>query len=82
MLTEPESCEAVLNDARAFVYSSPTARRKIMPQNSPRAMDSKPGHFEHPYAPRFTPGALLYAVGILLSRASKMPGRDGVFLPA
>ncbi|STE88213.1 putative lateral flagellar associated protein [Escherichia coli] len=37
-LTDIASCEAVLNDVRAFDYSSPTALWKIIPQSFPRAM--------------------------------------------
>lgn len=38
MLTEPESCEAVLNDACAFDLQLTYRPVEEMPQNSPRAM--------------------------------------------
>lgn len=81
MLTEPESCEAVLNDARAFdlqlTYrpaednaAELSARDAIVNQVILSTLT----------LPDLPPELSLYAVGILLSRASKMPGRDGDIL--
>lgn len=82
MLTEPASCEAVLNDARAFdlqlTYrpveenaAELSARDAIVNQVILSTLT----------LPDLTPELSLYAIGILLSRASKMPGRDGDILP-
>lgn len=81
MLTEPASCEAVLNDARAFELqltyrpveentAELSARDAIVNQIILSTLT----------LPDLTPELSLYAVGILLSRASKMPGRDGDIL--
>lgn len=81
MLTEPASCEAVLNDARAFdlqlTYrpveenaAELSARDAIVNQVILSTLT----------LPDLTPELSLYAIGILLSRASKMPGRDGDIL--
>ncbi|MGS5243338.1 lysine-N-methylase, partial [Escherichia coli] len=75
MLTEPASCEAVLNDARAFdlqlTYrpveenaAELSARDAIVNQVILSTLT----------LPDLTPELSLYAIGILLSRASKMPG--------
>lgn len=54
MLTEPASCEAVLNDANAFALQLTYRPVEEKCRRALRARcDSKPGHFEHPYAPRF-----------------------------
>ena len=81
MLTEPESCEAMLNDVRAFdlqlTYrpveenaAELSARDAIVNQVILSTLTLRD----------LTPELSLYAVGILLSRASKMPGRDGDIL--
>lgn len=81
MLTEPESCKAVLNDVRAFdlqlTYrpvednsAELSARDAIVNQVILSTLTLRD----------LTPELSLYAVGILLSRASKMPGRDGDIL--
>ncbi|EGI6811347.1 lysine-N-methylase [Escherichia coli] len=80
-LTDIASCEAVLNDARAFELQLTyrpveesigelSARDAILNQVvlSTLALTD------------LTPELSLYAVGILLSRASKMPGKDGDIL--
>lgn len=80
-LTDIASCEAVLNDARAFELQLTyrpveesigelSARDAILNQVvlSTLALTD------------LTPELSLYAVGILLSRANKMPGRDGDIL--
>lgn len=80
-LTDIESCKAVLNDARAFdlqlTYrpvednaAELSARDAIVNQAILSTLT----------LPDLTPELSLYAVGILLSRASKMPGRDGDIL--
>lgn len=77
-LTDIASCEAVLNDARAFdlqlTYrpvednaAELSARDAIVNQIILSTLT----------LPDLTPELSLYAVGILLSRVSKMPGRDG-----
>lgn len=58
MLTEPESCEAVLNDACAFDLQLTYRPVEENAAELSARCDSKPCHFEHPYAPRFNPGAL------------------------
>ncbi|HHI4041187.1 TPA: lysine-N-methylase, partial [Escherichia coli] len=80
-LTDIESCKAVLNDARAFdlqlTYrpvednaAELSARDAIVNQAILSTLT----------LPDLTPELSLYAVGIVLSRASKMPGRDGDIL--
>ncbi|WP_421356721.1 lysine-N-methylase [Pseudocitrobacter faecalis] len=78
MLTEPESCEAVLINANAFEL-----------QLTYRSMEESAGELSARDAilnqvilsaltlADLTPELSLYAVGILLSRAGKMPGKDG-----
>ena len=80
MLTEPESCEAVLNDACAFDLAHLRPVEEKMPQSFRARCNSKPGDFEYLTLPDLTPELSLYAIGIVLSRASKMPGRDGDIL--
>ncbi len=80
-LTDIASCEAVLNDVRAFdlqlTYrpveenaAELSARDAIVNQVILSTLTLRD----------LTPELSLYAVGILLSRASKMPGRDGDIL--
>ena len=80
-LTDIESCKAVLNDARAFdlqlTYrpvednaAELSARDAIVNQAILSTLT----------LPDLTPELSLYAVGIVLSRASTMPGRDGDIL--
>ncbi|EHR8837227.1 lysine-N-methylase [Shigella flexneri] len=77
-LTDIASCKAVLNDARDFELqltyhpmeenaAELSARDAIVNQMILSTLT----------LPDLTPELSLYAVGILLSRASKMPGRDG-----
>ncbi|EOY2709376.1 lysine-N-methylase, partial [Escherichia coli] len=80
-LTDIASCEAVLNDVRAFdlqlTYrpvednsAELSARDAIVNQVILSTLTLRD----------LTPELSLYAVGILLSCASKMPGRDGDIL--
>lgn len=64
-----------------LIYSSPTALWKIIPQSFP-ARDAIVNQviLSTLTLRDLTPELSLYAVGILLSRASKMPGRDGDIL--
>ncbi|EPU4319120.1 lysine-N-methylase [Escherichia coli] len=78
MLTEPGACEAVLNDARAFELQ--LTYRPV--EENAAALSARDAIVNQIILstltlPDLTPELSLYAVGILLSRANKMPGRDG-----
>lgn len=81
MLTEPASCEAVLNDANAFALQ--LTYRPV--EENAAALSARDAIVNQIILstltlPDLTPELSLYAVGILLSRARKMPGKDGNIL--
>lgn len=81
MLTEPESCEAVLNDACAFdLQLTYRPVEENAAELSARDAIVNQAILSTLTLPDLTPELYLYAVGIVLSRASKMPGRDGDIL--
>ncbi|HEA0455838.1 TPA: lysine-N-methylase [Escherichia coli] len=76
-LTEIASCKAVLNDARAFELQ--LTYRPV--EENAAALSARDVIINQVILstltlPDLTPELSLYAVGILLSRARKMPGRD------
>ncbi|EGE66161.1 lysine-N-methylase [Escherichia coli] len=77
-LTDIASCKAVLNNARAFELQ--LTYRPV--EENAAALSARDAIVNQIILstltlPDLTPELSLYAVGILLSRASKMPGRDG-----
>ncbi len=81
MLTEPASCEAVLNNANAFALQ--LTYRPV--EENAAALSARDAIVNQIILstltlPDLTPELSLYAVGILLSRARKMPGKDGNIL--
>ncbi|CAM6347833.1 hypothetical protein [Escherichia coli] len=81
MLTEPESCEAVLNDACAFdLQLTYRPVEENAAELSARDAIVNQAILSTLTLPDLTPELSLYAIGIVLSRASKMPGRDGDIL--
>lgn len=77
-LTDIASCKAVLNDARAFELQ--LTYRPV--EENAAALSARDAIVNQIILstltlPDLTPELSLYAVGILLSRANKMPGRDG-----
>ncbi|EFM2063012.1 lysine-N-methylase [Escherichia coli] len=80
-LTDIASCEAVLNDARAFdLQLTYRPVEESIGELSARDAILNQVVLSTLTLADLTPELSLYAVGILLSRASKMPGRDGDIL--
>ncbi|MBC1061539.1 lysine-N-methylase [Escherichia coli] len=80
-LTDIASCQAVLNDARAFDLQ--LTYRPV--EKNAAALSARDAIVNQIILstltlPDLTPELSLYAVGILLSRARKMPGKDGNIL--
>lgn len=80
-LTDIASCEAVLNDANAFELQLTYRPAEVsVGELSARDAILNQAVLSTLTLPDLTPELLLYAVGLLLSRASKMPGKDGDIL--